>query len=186
MNLKTKLKNNIANGRTVWVVHQLIQITKDNKELHIQIIALSARLQYYNRDKHRGTVTKSYLDLEINRINVATLYLIGQLPKNIQYPPKYWNWQKNVSRIVLIAIIIIVGHIIRVFFQIQKEILPIIQPANKLFDSTVVVEKTLPKEVFSIINSQSNNNVNIEVRNSAKVGIISTGDSNQFDVKQDF
>jgi hypothetical protein len=71
-------------------------------------------------------------------------------------------------------------HPARHFFQKSEPpplVQPVAEPAKR--DTLVLVVPPLGKSV-------GKNNVNITVKDKAKVGNINTGDSNKIDIKQDF
>lgn len=188
MNIKNTLHNLLEEGKAQSVIKQLTTLTQSDNDLHDQALALSARYQKQLLERHGRTGAADDLDLELNRINAAALYLIERLPDDAESPAKKWSWKKIAFWMgVLATLATITGYTMKDFFQCNKSVIPIIQstPVQKEPD-TAVQKPGGSTSKAPTTTETSKNNVSVEVKDQGKVGNIITGDSNKIDIKQEF
>lgn len=191
MESKNTLRKLLASGKTNEVIEQLLYSTTPDKKRHGQTLALLVRYKEYLREKHTGTNETHNLDMELNSINSSVLNLIQQLPANTnnQSAKKRWSWEKIALYLGILASIAgITGYSIKNFIPKEKESIEVTQPSPPAVETTTPpkLDKEVKKKNKQASSNNPKNNMNIEVKDSGKVGNIILGDSNKIDIKQEF
>lgn len=78
--LKQNLQQLIAEGKIAQAMEQLLQATASDKDLHHEVLAVSARFAHYEKQVHGNTADSNWLATERNKINAAVLFIIDKLP----------------------------------------------------------------------------------------------------------
>ncbi len=133
MNRRAHLRSLLAEGQSRQVIQELLRLTGRDSALHAEAAALSARYQQYLREKHGHTASSDELAIELNRINAATLHLIGQLPEEAFLAPVR-DWRKlaaAIGSIILFgaAVAEFSGYSLRDLFQKEEPVSSIGQQA---------------------------------------------------------
>jgi len=180
---KDTLKSSLAAGKTRQVMESLLMRTQGDRDLHTEAVALSARYQHYLREKNGGRAEPAWLDMELNKINAAALGLIELFPERAVFAKKM-NWEKVALWLGIFAAIAgITGYTLWDYSK-KPEPVPIVAPK---VEPPVQNSAEMPKSQPSTAQPALKNQTNIYLKDKAKVGIISTGDSAVFkDIKQDF
>lgn len=77
--LKQNLQQLIAKGKIAQAMEQLLQATASDKDLHHEVLAVSARFAHYEKQVHGNTADSNWLATERNKINAALLFIIDKL-----------------------------------------------------------------------------------------------------------
>jgi len=77
MKKKEQLRNYLAQGKTKKVIIELLVLSKNDIDLHNDVIAISARYEKYLKEKFANIVPRQDLEVENNGINGALLNIIN-------------------------------------------------------------------------------------------------------------
>lgn len=179
-NTSQVLQHLLADGKTRHVIEQLLRLTATDRDQQNEVLQLSAQFAELERQSRLNVTDPKLLGTERNRINAALLAVIDRLPENLSPLRRKWNVGKIALWLGIFAAVAgITGYTLRDFFK-KPEPTPVQLPAGP-------VEKLIAKPGENSTPAKSGkNNPNITVKDKAKVGIISTGDSVTINAKQDF
>ena len=132
MNSKEELQSLIAEGKVQKALNNLLEITKKKnlKELHDEVLMISAKYKSYEKEKRLGTSKNETQNISLAKINEALLQIINQIPgkEGKQYQKlanrkSSRNEMKRIWKFVL-GISVIIGFFTGVFeiFDLQKAI----------------------------------------------------------------
>lgn len=179
---KQELKALLTQGKLETALATLVGLTEhtDDAELRQRVLTLSGQFAQLKKQHLTGLLDDKDYRLQWNRIAAAVADIADteavtashRLSTNLRWK----KWALILG--ILAAIAGITGY--NVFFE-KAEPTPVILPAAEQPEKDTIVI-VLPPPGKSV----GKNNVNITVKDKAKVGNIITGDSNKIDIKQDF
>lgn len=178
------LKTLLAQGKIEQALDVLVRLVQhsDDADLRQRVLTLSGQFAALKKQHLTGLLDDKDYRLQSNRIFAAVAEIADDQQLSESSPPRKMSWEKWALVLGIFAAVAgITGYTLRdIFFQKTDSAplaLPAAEPAKK--DTLVLVVPPPGKSV-------GKSNVNITVKDSAKVGNIITGDSNKIDIKQDF
>ncbi len=73
------LRLSLSNGKTKYVIEEIVKITATDTDLYNQALALSSRFHQYQTSYHGNLSDRHKLEVEFNLINTSALYILEQL-----------------------------------------------------------------------------------------------------------
>ena len=193
MSQKKNLQALIAEDKIAPAIAHLLATTNQTPDLHNEVLQLSARFQQNEKQRRLDLNPTDDLNREYNKIRNALLDLVNRLPESSITPlTRKSNWVAiGLFLVGLVAFIANIGTIKDTLFKKDKPEPPKIEtlstPESKKEDlKPAPTQPTAPVFTATKTSNSTKNNVNIHLRDKAKVGAIITGDSNKIDLKQDF
>ena len=177
------LRKLLAEGKTRQVIEQLLPLTTADRDQHNEMLQLSAQFSELERQLRLNTGDPKLLGTERNRINAALLAVMDGTFENNRPQKRKWNMGKIALWLgVFAAVAGIAGYTLRDFFR-KAEPVPVQVPAPQVEKPAEPLAQPQSKPAAT---QPGKNSPNITVKDKAKVGIISTGDSVTINAKQDF
>lgn len=177
------LRKLLADGKTRQAIEHLLPLTAADRDLHNEVVQLSAQFEELERQTRLNVGDPKLLGTERNRINAALLGVMDKIFGNGGPLKRTWNIRKFIVWIGVLAVVAgTTGYVLRGYFrkpepvQVQVPASPAEKPAEPLAQPQSKPTTAQPGK----------NSPNITVKDKAKVGIISTGDSVTINAKQDF
>jgi uncharacterized protein (DUF486 family) len=126
---KQNLSNLIANGKTEQAITQLRMLSPQlEKDLQEDILIQSNKFKTYQKEKRQETTTKEDLQVKLNKINIALLEIIHQLPnanldvsKNFTIKGLKWALGIVIIMIFLAALAIFFRYNLRSLFTSNED-----------------------------------------------------------------
>jgi hypothetical protein len=177
------LRKLLAGGKTRQVIEQLLPLTAADRDLHNEILQLSAQFAEIERQSRLNVEDPKLLGTERNRINAALFAVMDNLSGNVTPLKRNWNIRKMALWLFFLAIVAgATGYALRDYFR-KPEPIPVQAPASPAEKPAEPIAQPQSRPAST---QPGKNNPNITVKDKAKVGIISTGDSVTINAKQDF
>lgn len=192
---KQNLKTLLAQGKLETALDTLVRLTEhtDDAELRQRVLALSGQFAALKKQQLSGLLDDKDYRLQWNRIAAAVADIADdELIKSLT-PSETLNnnrltktsvWKKWPAILAVLASVAgITGYTLRDVLWPKTDPAPTEQPAAEPSKKDTIVVTMPPAKGPA----NGKNNPHIEIKDKAKVGIISTGDSAVFkDIKQDF
>lgn len=200
---KSQLKEQLTQGNHGLVIQSLLILAPklDSVQLENEIVHTSERFYRIEKNNAEGLISSNEFNLEKNKLNYTILTIIDSLPiHTIEVPDgelskiKLYAKGKQLAKPKwLLYVGIATGVLVVIcYFAFKKK--PTSElPGKQLFQQETMnsskhstnIPDTMPKDLKT--QSSNKEKTNINIKDKAKVGIISTGDSAVFNnVKQDF
>ncbi len=178
-------KELLAKGNLESTLETLVRLSQnaDDADLRQRVLTLSGQFAALKKQHLTGLLEDKDYRLQLNRITAAVAEIVDsqQLPESFRLSGSSQPWKKWAGILAVLASIAgITGYTLQDFFW--PKLAPVEKTAVELQNTDTIVVKTLVAPSVPA----GKNNVNIQVKDKAKVGTIITGDSNKIDVKQDF
>lgn len=105
--LITQLRDLLENGKTKDALRVLLEVARSNKKFNNEVILLNSRFERAKSQFHLGVITESEYNKEINKINLAVLNFIDEIPTRNEREIGVNKKKRNV--IILIVTILLVA-----------------------------------------------------------------------------
>jgi Effector-associated domain 11 len=138
--MKQTLQNLLAEGKTKQVIDLLREVTKQDTDLHGEVLQLSARFEEMERQNRLNISETANINLERNRINNALLSVVNRLD-DTSTPSVLTSkkWLKIGAG--LVALIGIIASIAQISGYSLRDWLPKKEEVPKTKDTVIVVQK---------------------------------------------
>ncbi len=181
-------KELLAQGNLESALETLVRLTQhaNDADLRQRVLTLSGQFAALKKQHLTGLLEDKDYRLQLNRITAAVAEMVDRDSVGVtrSHPDTTQrSWKKWAGILAVLASIAgITGYTLRDFFWSKPVPAPTENPAVEPRKTDTIVVKTPAMQPVPA----GKNNVNIQVKDKAKVGTIITGDSNKIDVKQDF
>ncbi|MCC6281090.1 MAG: hypothetical protein IT262_10845 [Saprospiraceae bacterium] len=177
------LRKLLADGKTRQVIEQLLPLTAADRDQHNEVLQISAQFSEIERQTRLNVGDPKLLGTERNRVNAALFGVMENLSGNGGPLKRSWNIRKIIVWIGVLAVLAgATGYALRGYFR-KPDPVPVQVPAPQVEKPAESLAQPQSKPTTS---QPGKSNPNITVKDKAKVGIISTGDSVTINAKQDF
>lgn len=183
---KASILQLIESGELETAVSQFVELAK-NTRYETLALQLSSRLADLKNAEFAGGLSFDERSRQRSQISHSLIQLVQQFDGKRVAGGSFFskNWGKVGAAVVFaIGILANLGDIKQAFFDKNQPPAPSEQPAVK--PAKPAVQKEIPTEKPTAEKpvAQPKKQTNITVKDSAKVGIINTGDSPVFNIKQ--